>query len=200
MPELKDAGDCVEVEGEERGPDVAAMFEFPPLESRREDSNGGSDSARALEIGWANALLSGRETDWLGGEAGVLTVGAGVEPLEEGEDVVTGEDIAYKLLFVVRILNERDDTHALKNNWQKKDKRKSTLHVGLLLQKSLIKTKDAKWTAPQTTAQTLDEELADPSRVQSYHKPCEPALMGLTAGCPLSSGCLTAKLVDRLTA
>ena len=26
------------------------MFEFPPLESGREDSNGGSDSARALEI------------------------------------------------------------------------------------------------------------------------------------------------------
>ena len=46
---------------------------------------------------------------------------------------------------------------------------------------------DAKWTAPQTTAQTLDEELADPSRVQSYHKPCERALMGLTAGCLLSS-------------
>ena len=68
---------------------------------------------------------------------------------------------------------------------------------------------DAKWTAPQTTAQTLDEQLADPSRVQSYHKPCEPALMGLTAGCPLSSWtawplslvhCLTAKLVNRLTA
>ena len=39
---------------------------------------------------------------------------------------------------------------------------------------------DAKWTAPQTTAQTLDEELADPSSVQSYHVPCEPSLMGLT--------------------
>ena len=73
---------------------------------------------------------------------------------------------------------------------------------------------DAKWTAPQTTAQTLDEELADPSRVQSYHKPCEPALMGLTTGCPLRSWAArplslwtawplylwTAKLVDRLTA
>ena len=127
MPELKDAGDCVEVEGEERGPDVAAMFEFPPLESRREDSNGGNDSARALEIACANALVSGRETDWLGGEAGVLTVGAGVEPLEEGEEAVTGEDIVDKLLFVVRILNERDDTHALKNNWKKKDTRKSKL-------------------------------------------------------------------------
>ena len=46
----------------------------------------------------------------------MLTVGAGVEPLEEGGDAVTGEDIADKLLFVVRILNERDDTHALKNN------------------------------------------------------------------------------------
>ena len=73
---------------------------------------------------------------------------------------------------------------------------------------------DAKWTAPQTTAQTLDEELADPSCVQSYHKPCEPALMGLTTGCPLSSWAAwplslwtawllnlwTTKLVDRLTA
>ena len=38
------------------------MFEFPPLESRREDSNGGSDSARALEIACANVLVSGRET------------------------------------------------------------------------------------------------------------------------------------------
>ena len=46
----------------------------------------------------------------------MLTVGAGVEPLKEGEDAVTGEDIADKLLFVDRILNERDDTHALKNN------------------------------------------------------------------------------------
>jgi len=46
---------------------------------------------------------------------------------------------------------------------------------------------DVKSTVPQTTAQMLDEELADPSHVQSYHKPCEPALMGLTAGCPLSS-------------
>ena len=57
----------------------------------------------------------------------MLTVGAGVEPLEEGEDAVTGEDIVDKLLFVVRILNERDDAHALKNNWKKKDTRKSTL-------------------------------------------------------------------------
>ena len=46
----------------------------------------------------------------------MLTVGAGVEPLGEGEDAVTGENIPDKLLFVVRILNERDDTHALKNN------------------------------------------------------------------------------------
>ena len=65
---------------------------------------------------------------------------------------------------------------------------------------------DAKWTAPQTTAQMLDEELADPSRVQSYHKPCEPALMGLTPGCPLRLWAAwplnlwTANLVDRLTA
>ena len=46
----------------------------------------------------------------------MLTVGAGVEPLEEGKDTVTGEDIVDNLLFVARILNERDDTHALKNN------------------------------------------------------------------------------------
>ena len=46
----------------------------------------------------------------------MLTVGAGVEPLEEDEDAVTEEDIVDKLLFVVRILNECDDTHALKNN------------------------------------------------------------------------------------
>ena len=42
---------------------------------------------------------------------------------------------------------------------------------------------DAKATAPQTAAQTLNEELKDPSSVQSFHVPCEPALMGLTAGC-----------------
>ena len=69
-----------------------------------------------LEIACANSLFSGRETGWLGSEAGVLTVGAGVEPLEEQEDAVTGEDIVDKLLFVVQILHERDDTHALKNN------------------------------------------------------------------------------------
>ena len=57
----------------------------------------------------------------------MLTGGAGVEPLEEGEDAVTGEDIVDKLLFVVRILNERDDPHALKINERKKDTRKSTL-------------------------------------------------------------------------
>ena len=60
----------------------------------------------------------------------MLTVGAGVEPLEEGEDEVTGEDIVDKLLFVVCILNERDDTHALKKHT-----------VRLLLQRSLKKTK-----------------------------------------------------------
>ena len=62
VPELEDAGDWVEVDAEERGTDVAAMFEFPPLESRREDSNAGSDSASVLEIACANALVSGRET------------------------------------------------------------------------------------------------------------------------------------------
>ena len=49
-------------------------------------------------------------------------------------------------------------------------------------------------TAPQTTVQTVDEELTDPSCIQSYHKPCEPALMGLTAGSMLSSW-----LLDRYT-
>ena len=62
VSELEDAGDCVEVEAEERGTGVAAMSEFPPLESRREDSNGGSDSARALEIACANVLVPGRKT------------------------------------------------------------------------------------------------------------------------------------------
>ena len=46
---------------------------------------------------------------------------------------------------------------------------------------------DAKTTATQTATQTLNEELEDPSCVQTYHVPCEPALMGLTAGRPLSS-------------
>ena len=39
-----------------------AMFVFPPLESRQEDSNEGSDSVRAIEIACAKELLSGRET------------------------------------------------------------------------------------------------------------------------------------------
>ena len=44
-------------------------------------------------------------------------------------------------------------------------------------------------TTSQTTAQMFDKELTDPSSVQNYHihVPCEPALMGLTAGCLLSS-------------
>ena len=46
----------------------------------------------------------------------MLTGGARVEPLAEREDTVTGEDVVDKLLFVVRILKERDDTHAWKNN------------------------------------------------------------------------------------
>ena len=54
------------------------MFVFPALESRREDCNEGSDSARALEIACAKELLSSRKTSWLGGDAGVLTWGAGV--------------------------------------------------------------------------------------------------------------------------
>ena len=56
----------------------------------------------------------------------MLTGGAGVEPLPECYDTVTGNDIVDKLLFVVHILKERDDTHTLKN-WKKKDTRKNTL-------------------------------------------------------------------------
>jgi len=33
---------------------------------------------------------------------------------------------------------------------------------------------------------TPDDKLSDQRNVQSYHVPCEPALMGLTAGFPLS--------------
>ena len=50
-----------------------AMFVFPPLESRREESNRGSDSARAVEMSCAKQLMSGRETVGLG-EVGVLSV------------------------------------------------------------------------------------------------------------------------------
>ena len=45
----------------------------------------------------------------------MLTKGAGVDPLPECEDAVTEEDIVDKLLFVVCILKEYDDTQALKN-------------------------------------------------------------------------------------
>jgi len=62
----------------------------------------------------------------------------------------------------------------------------------------------------------LDGELSNQSGVQGYHVPCEPALMGLTAGLTSKftnrltakltncltakfTNCLTAKLVDRLT-
>ena len=62
VPELKDVGDWIEFEAESRGPGVVAMFAFPPLESRQEDSNEGSDSTRAIEIACAKELLSDRET------------------------------------------------------------------------------------------------------------------------------------------
>ena len=83
VPELEDARDGIDFEAKERGPNVAGMFVFPPLESRGKDSNRSSDSGRALEIACAKELLSGRETGWLGGEARVLTGGASVEPLRE---------------------------------------------------------------------------------------------------------------------
>ena len=57
----------------------------------------------------------------------MLPGGAGVEPLPERDDAVTAQDIVDKLLFVVRILKERDDVHALKNSSKKKDTRKNTL-------------------------------------------------------------------------
>ena len=59
---------------------------------------------------------------------------------------------------------------------------------------------DAEWTAPQTTAQTLNKELKDLSSVQGYHLPCEPALSyGIDHWMPVKLvGCLTAKLVDCL--
>ena len=68
---------------------------------------------------------------------------------------------------------------------------------------------DANGTTPQTAAQTLNEELKDPSTVQSYHVPCEPALIGIDHWMPTKLvdcltakpvDCLTIKLVDRLTA
>ena len=52
---------------------------WPCLYSR----HGDSDSVRALEIACAKELLSCTETSSLGGEAGVLTGGAGVESLPD---------------------------------------------------------------------------------------------------------------------
>ena len=56
----------------------------------------------------------------------MLTGGARVEPLPERNDASPGEDIVDKLLFVVHILKEHNDVHALKN-YKKKDTRKNTL-------------------------------------------------------------------------
>ena len=41
--------------------------------------------------------------------------------------------------------------------------------------------------AKTIATQMLNEELEDPSCVQSYHLPCEPTLMELTTECPVSS-------------
>jgi len=57
----------------------------------------------------------------------VLTAGAGEEPVPEREDAVTGEDIVDKLLFVVRILEECDMMHALKENFEEKRIQEDTL-------------------------------------------------------------------------
>ena len=60
---------------------------------------------------------------------------------------------------------------------------------------------DAKWTAPQTTAQTLDEQLADPSHVQKLPQTMWACTYGIDHWMPATlAGRLTAKLVDRLTA
>ena len=68
----------------------------------------------------------------------MLTGGAGVEPLPECYNTVTRNDIIDKLLFVVRILKERDDTYVEKLE-EKGYKKKCA--VGLLLQKTLERTK-----------------------------------------------------------
>ena len=45
----------------------------------------------------------------------MLTREARVELLPERNDASPGEDIVDRLLFLVHILKERDDVHALKN-------------------------------------------------------------------------------------
>ena len=60
------------------------------------------------------------------------------------------------LFFVVHVLNERHESHSLANG-KKRIQEKQV--VALLLQKTLKRRKqDAKATAPQTAAQTLNEE------------------------------------------
>ena len=147
------------------------MFAFPPLESRQEDSNEGSDSARAIEIARAKELLSGRETGWLGGDTDV-------EAQLECEDAVTWEDIVDKLLFEVNILKECVDSHTLMN-WKKRIQEKCA--VGLLLQKT-PETKKTRCLSNCSTGLCLNpnKELKDSSTVQSYLVPCVRALMGLT--------------------
>ena len=139
------------------------MFAFPPLESRQEDSNEGSDSARAIEIACAKELLSDRETCWLGGDIGV---GSQLEC----EDAVTWEDIVDKLFFAVSILKECDDSHAL-TNWMKRMQEKCA--VGLLLQK-MLKMKKTRYLSNLSTVRCLNpnKELKDSSTVQSYLVPC----------------------------
>ena len=68
----------------------------------------------------------------------MLTGGAGVEPLPECYDTVTGNDIVDKLLFVVRILKESGHSY-LEKLEEKGYKKKHA--VGLLLQKTLERTK-----------------------------------------------------------
>ena len=59
---------------------------------------------------------------------------------------------------------------------------------------------DTKTTTPKTATQMLNEELKDPSSVQSYRIPCETALMIYRWMPTKLVDHLTAKLVDRLTA
>jgi len=70
----------------------------------------------------------------------VLTAGAGEELVPEREDAVTGEDIVDKLLFMVRILKECDEMHALRENFLDKGYKKRHT-VGLQLLNMLKRTR-----------------------------------------------------------
>ena len=73
----------------------------------------------------------------------MLTAGAGEEPVPECKDAVIGEDIVDKLLFVVRILKEHGEMHALKENFDEKGYKKRHT-VGLRLLNTLKVQEDVK--------------------------------------------------------